>query len=105
MPRVAIYGDEITVSHDCTTLTTCEGKSGTVFADGKGVHCVTHKNASHLFSPPESSQSPCTNSHQTALAANGATVFADGKAFGRVGDSYACDSVIAANTNTVYADG
>ena len=105
MPRVAIFDDPVTVTHHCSTATTCEGKSGTVFADGKGVHCVTHKNASHLYTPSPGSTNACSISHSTALAANGATVFADGKAIGRVGDSYACESVIAPNTNTVYADG
>ena len=103
MPRVAKEGDPVTVNHSCSQETTAEGKSSTVFADGKGVHCVGHLNADH-----KEPRSKCSEAddHQTGLIiATTHTVWADGKIIGQVGDPYGCNSEVAPNTNTVYVNG
>ena len=75
-----------------------EAGSPDVFAEGVGVVRDGDVEQSHTI--------PGCSSHQTGLATFSPNVYANGKAIGRLNDTYSCGAKITSVTqSTVYANG
>lgn len=97
MPAVTRLGDMCS-GHGCWPPRPSTGGSPDVYADGVPVHRQGDGWAAHTCpSIPET--------HASALAAGSATVHANGKQLGRVGDPVACGSTVATGSGTVFAGG
>ena len=93
MPAVTRFQDA-DVAH-CSGMTR-EGKSSTVFVNGKGVSRQSDNNTAHLT--PEAT--PCPT-HVAAITTGSSKFFADGLGVGRVGDGISgCTSVAAGSPDT-----
>lgn len=95
MPAVSRKGD-IASGHGCFPPTPAIGASPDVYADGinalrKGDPVVPHGCGQ---CPP----------HGRSVSAGSGTVFVNGKAFARKGDSIGCGGSMSGASGTVYAD-
>jgi len=93
MPGIARITDVVTTNHLCTLNTTCLGASINTLAGGLGVHCSTHQTTSHTYCGVEdgdcgSSEGTDCVSHTPTLGIASPNVFVNGKAVGRIGDTY-----------------
>lgn len=96
MPKVARKGDSCT-GHGPWPPRASTGGSGDVYANGISVHREGDGWAVHC--------DPSNNCHGGALASGSATVFANGKELGRVGDPVNCGSNVASGSGDVFAGG
>ena len=101
MPGVTRDGDATTTGHGCDVTTTVTGPSTNVFCNGKGVERKTDPTAAHTI--PNSASPPVCVSHSgPVINAGSGTVFVNGKAIARIGDS--CDAgAITAGSSNVFA--
>lgn len=98
MPLVARGNslDVVAILHDGGLTTTLTG-SPDVFVGGDPIHRVDDYNTEHTVGD---------STHSTKLAVGSSTVFANGKAVGRIGDTYSCGAAILLPAQiTVYAGG
>lgn len=100
MPAVVRIGDSLSTGHVCVGSTTLGGANqGSVFANGILVAVVGAPTVAHPAPP----QPPCAP-HVAFLNAGSGTVFAEGKAVGRVGDS-ADAGAMTSGSPDVFAGG
>jgi len=100
MPAVVRIGDSLSTGHGCVGSTTLEGANqGSVFVNGILAAVVGAPTVSHPF-PPDP---PCAP-HVANLNAGSSTVFAEGIAVGRVGDS-ADAGAMTSGSPDVFAGG
>jgi uncharacterized Zn-binding protein involved in type VI secretion len=97
MPAVTRKGDACT-GHGCWPPRPSTGASPDVFVNGIAAHRQGDGWAAHTC--PTIPQT-----HASALAMGSASVFANGKPLGRIGDPVACGSAVAAGSATVFAGG
>ena len=101
MPAVTRDGDATTTGHGCDTTTTVTGPSTDVFCNSKGVERKGDPTAAHTI---ENSATPpvCVSHLGAVINAGSSTVFVNGKAIARIGDS--CDSgAITEGSGDVFA--
>ena len=98
MPAVTRIGDA-DVAH-CSGMTRAAG-SPNVFANSIAVSRQGDNNTSHLLPP---NVPPCP-AHSAPIASGSSTVFVNGKGIGRVGDSIAGCTSVAAGSSNVFAGG
>ena len=101
MPAVTRDGDTTTTGHGCHTTTTVTGPSTDVFCNSKGVERKGDPTAAHTI---ENSATPpvCVSHLGAVINAGSSTVFVNGKAIARIGDS--CDSgAITEGSGDVFA--
>ena len=98
MPAVARQGDLCT-GHPPFPPRPSSSGANTVFANGIPVHCQGDAWPVHV-----STAYPYP-AHPGSLKAGSSTVFAEGKAMGRVGDPIDCGSKVAAGSPNVFAGG
>lgn len=97
MAAVTRLGDACT-GHGCWPPRASTGASPNVYVNGIAVHRQGDAWAAHTCpSLPET--------HASVLAGGSATVFANGKPLGRIGDPVACGSSVAAGSANVFAGG
>ena len=101
MPAVTRDGDATTTGHGCDFTTTVTGPSTDVFCNTKGVERKTDPTAAHTI--PNGASPPVCVSHSGAVInAGSGTVFVNGKAIARIGDS--CDGgAITGGSSNVFA--
>ena len=101
MPGVTRDGDATTTGHGCNTTTTVTGPSTDVFCNGKGIEREADPTAAHTI--PNSASPPVCVPHSGAVInAGSGTVFVNGKAIARIGDS--CDGGnITGGSSDVFA--
>ena len=100
MPAVSRKGDSLSTGHICTGTTTLDtpGQS-TVFANSLLVARVGDPTVSHPFPPAP----PCAP-HVANVNAGSGTVFVEGSACARIGDS-ADSGAMTSGSGTVFAGG
>ena len=94
MPSIVRIGD-ICTGHGAFPPRVCDSGSSDVFINGigahrEGDHWVTHCN-------------PVPSCHDSVLAVGSSTVYVNGKALARIGDSVTCGSVCAEGSSNVFA--
>ena len=101
MPGVTRDGDATTTGHGCDATTTVTGPSTDVFCNSKGVERKDDPTAAHTI--PNGASPPVCVSHLGAVInAGSSTVFVNGKAIARIGDS--CDAgAITGGSGNVFA--
>ena len=101
MPGVTRDGDATTTGHGCDATTTVTGPSTNVFCNSLGVERKTDPTAAHTI--PNGASPPVCVSHSGAVInAGSSTVFVNGKAIARIGDS--CDGGnITGGSSNVFA--
>ena len=101
MPAVCRVGDSLSTGHICSSTTTIASPNtdGTVKANGISVIVVGAPTVAHPFPP----NPPCAP-HVANLNAGSSSVFINGKAVGRVGDSADAGSMTSGSPN-VFAGG
>ena len=99
MPAVCRVGDSLSTGHACTGTTTIASSNtdGTVKVNGINVIVVGAPTVSHPFPP-----SPPCAPHVANLNAGSSSVFIQGIAVGRVGDS-ADAGAMTSGSPSVYA--
>lgn len=97
MPAVTRKGDACT-GHGCWPARPSTGASPDVFVNGIAAHRQGDAWAAHTC--PSIPQT-----HASVLGMGSASVFANGKPLGRVGDPVACGSSVAAGSANVFAGG
>ncbi|CAE6923334.1 conserved protein of unknown function [Pseudomonas marincola] len=97
MPAVTRKGDACT-GHGCWPPRPSTGASPDVFVNGIAAHRQGDGWAAHTC--PTIPQT-----HASTLAMGSASVFANGKPLGRIGDPVACGSAVAAGSANVFAGG
>ena len=101
MPAVTRDGDATTTGHGCDFTTTVTGPSTDVFCNTKGVERKTDPTAAHTI-PNGASPPVCVPHSGAVINAGSGTVFVNGKAIARVGDS--CDAgAIFNGSSNVFA--
>ena len=98
MPAVTRIGDA-DVTH-CSGMTRAQGSTN-VFVNNIRVSRQGDNNTSHLLPP---NVPPCP-AHSAPIASGSSTVFVNGKGIGRVGDSIAGCTSVAAGSSNVFAGG
>ena len=95
MPAVSRQGDSLSTGHICVGTTTLDtpGQS-TVRANSILIARVGDPTVSHPFPP----NPPCAN-HTAAVNAGSSTVFVEGKALARIGDSADAGSMTSGSSN------
>ena len=100
MPAVARFGDVTSTGHGCSATTTLAGPSTNVFCNTRGVERKGDPAAAHTI--PNSATPPVCVSHSAVINAGSSTVFVNGKAIARIGDS--CDAgAITGGSSNVFA--
>jgi len=100
MPKVSRKGDSLSTGHACASTTTIASSNtdGTVHAEGIDIIVVGAPTVSHPFPP----NPPCAP-HVANLNAGSPTVFVNGIAIGRIGDS-ADAGAMTSGASTVFAN-
>ena len=96
MPAVTRLGDKCT-GHGCHPPRANRSASTDVFTNSKGVH--RKGDGWHVHVCPPDIYAP----HGSVLASGSATVFANGKAVGRINDPVACGSMVRQGSGNVFA--
>ena len=100
MPGVARENDTASTGHGCDTTTTVVIPSTNVFCNTRGVERKTDPTAAHTI--PNSASPPVCVPHSSVINAGSGTVFVNGKAIARIGDS--CDGgAITGGSSDVFA--
>ena len=97
MPGVCRKDDTATTGHGCDTTTTVVGPSTNVFCNTKGVERKTDPTAAHTI--PNSASPPVCVPHSSVINAGSGTVFVNGKAIARIGDSCDGGNITGGSTN------
>jgi len=97
MPGVTRDGDATTTGHGCDATTTVTGPSTNVFCNTKGVERKTDPTAAHTI--PNSASPPVCVPHSSVINAGSGTVFVNGKAIARIGDSCDGGNITGGSTN------
>jgi uncharacterized Zn-binding protein involved in type VI secretion len=96
MPGVVRLGD-ICTGHGCWPPRANSSASNNVFANSRGAHRVGDSWAAHTCPDiPET--------HGSTQATGSPTVFVNGRAWARIGDSIACGSSNATGSDNVFAN-
>ena len=100
MPAVCRVGDSLSTGHACTGTTTIASSNtdGTVHAECIDIIVVGAPTVSHPFPPV-----PICAPHVANLNAGSPTVFVNGIAIGRIGDS-ADAGAMTSGASTVFAN-
>ncbi len=100
MPAVNRVGDSLSTGHACTSTTTIASSNtdGTVHAESIDIIVVGAPTVAH----PNPPNPPCPN-HVANLNAGSPTVFVNGIAIGRIGDS-ADAGAMTSGASTVFAN-
>ena len=100
MPAVVRIGDTLSTGHDCVGTTTLADSNTdhTVFANGIAIAVVGAPTVSHPIG------APLCPPHVAQLNAGSSTVFINGIAVGRIGDSADSGAMISGSTD-VFAGG
>jgi uncharacterized Zn-binding protein involved in type VI secretion len=96
MPAVTRQGDSCT-GHDACPPRSSTGGSPDVLVNGIPAHRQGDSWGAHGC--------PVHPSHGSVLASGSSTVFANGKAIGRIGDPVACGGSAASGSPNVFAGG
>ena len=100
MPGVTRKDDVTTTGHGCSATTTVVGPSGDVFCNTRGVERKGDPAAPHTI--PNGASPPVCVPHSSVINAGSGTVFVNGKAIARIGDS--CDGgAITGGSSNVFA--
>jgi len=100
MPGVTRKDDVTTTGHGCSATTTVVGPSGDVFCNTRGVERKGDPAAPHTI--PNGASPPVCVPHSSVINAGSGTVFVNGKAIARIGDS--CDAgAITGGSSNVFA--
>ncbi len=96
MPAVCRVGDSLSTGHICSSTTTIASSAtdGTVHANGIDIIVVGAPTVSHPFPPAP----PCVP-HVANLNAGSSSVFINGIAVGRIGDSADAGSMTSGSSN------
>ena len=97
MPAVTRFGDSSTTGHGCSGTTTVVGPSENVFVNSRGVERKGDPAAPHTI--PNSATPPVCVSHSAVINAGSSTVFVNGKAIARIGDSCDAGAIVAGSSN------
>jgi len=97
MPGVTRKDDVTTTGHGCSATTTVVGPSTNVFCNSKGVERKGDPAAAHTI--PNSATPPVCVSHSAVINAGSGTVFVNGKAIARIGDSCDAGAIVAGSSN------
>jgi uncharacterized Zn-binding protein involved in type VI secretion len=100
MPAVVRIGDSLSTGHTCAATTTLGGANqSSVYANGILVAVVGAPTVSHPFPP-----APACAPHVAYLNVGSTTVYVEGLALGRIGDS-ADAGAMTSGSPTVFAGG
>lgn len=99
MPAVVRLGDTCT-GHDCFPPRECISGSDNVFANNLPAHRVNDTWSVHTCTHPGVPH----GQHDSIQATGSNTVFVNGRAWARVGDSVACGSSNATGSPNVFAN-
>ncbi len=102
MPAVVRVGDSLSTGHACsstTTIASSNQSTNNVYANGILIDVVGAPTVAHPFPP----QPPCAP-HVANLNAGSSTVFINGIAVGRIGDSADAGAMTSGSSN-VFAGG
>ena len=100
MPKISRKGDSLTTGHICVATTTLDTPTQSkVFATGELIARITDKTVPHPFPP----NPPCAN-HVAQVNAGSSTVFVEGLALARIGDSADAGAMTTGSDN-VFAGG
>jgi len=95
MPAVSRQGDSLSTGHLCSSTTTLTTPTqSTVRANGILIARKTDSTVPHPFPP----QPPCAN-HTAVVNAGSSTVFVEGKALARIGDSADAGAMTSGSSN------
>ena len=95
MPAVSRKGDSLSTGHICVGTTTLDTPAqSSVFNDNKLMARKTDKTVPHPFPP----NPPCAN-HTAVVNAGSSTVFVEGKALARIGDSADAGAMTSGSSN------
>ena len=95
MPGVSRRGDSLSTGHICSSTTTLTTPAqSTVKANGILIARKTDSTVPHPFPP----QPPCAN-HTAVVNAGSSTVFVEGKALARIGDSADAGAMTSGSSN------
>ena len=101
MPGVCRKDDTATTGHGCDITTTVVRPSEDVFCNTRGVERKTDPTAAHTI-PNGASPPVCVPHSGAVINAGSGTVFVNGKAIARIGDS--CDGgAITGGSSNVFA--
>ena len=102
MPAICRIGDDLSTGHACASTTTIESSNQTtlnVYANEILIDVVGAPTVSHAYPP-----APICPPHVANLNAGSSTVFINGIAVGRIGDSADSGAMTSGSTN-VFAGG
>ena len=95
MPAVCRKGDSLSTGHICSSTTTLDTpKQTSVFNDNKLLARKTDKTVPHPFPP----NPPCAN-HTAQVNVGSDTVFVEGLALARIGDSADAGAMTSGSSN------
>ena len=95
MPAACRKGDSLTTGHICSSTTTLTTPAqSTVFANSLLMARITDKTVPHPFPP----QPPCAE-HEAQVNAGSSTVFVEGLALARIGDSADAGAMTSGSSN------
>ena len=95
MPAVCRKGDSLSTGHICVSTTTLDTPSqGTCFTNSILMARVSDKTVPHPFPP----NPPCAN-HVANVNAGSSTVFVEGLALARIGDSADAGAMTSGSSN------
>ena len=97
MPAVTRFGDASSTGHGCSATTTVAGPSTNVFCNTKGVELKGDPTAGHTI--PNGASPPVCIPHAAVINAGSGTVFVNGKAIARIGDSCDAGAIVAGSSN------
>ena len=97
MPGVTRKDDVTTTGHGCSATTTVVGPSEDVFCNTRGVERKGDPAAPHTI--PNGASPPVCVPHSSVINAGSGTVFVNGKAIARIGDSCDAGAIVAGSSN------
>ena len=97
MPGVTRKDDVTTTGHGCSATTTVVGPSTNVFCNTRGVERKGDPAAAHTI--PNSATPPVCVPHSSVINSGSGTVFVNGKAIARIGDSCDAGAIVAGSSN------
>ena len=97
MPGVTRKDDVTTTGHGCSATTTVVGPSENVFVNSRGVERKGDPAAPHTI--PNGASPPVCVPHSSVINSGSGTVFVNGKAIARIGDSCDAGAIVAGSSN------
>jgi uncharacterized Zn-binding protein involved in type VI secretion len=106
MPAVARIGDTITTGHGCDSTSQIKQGSSNVFANGRGITRVGDSDTHNIPTPTVvvgEDGNPVTIlvclPHTVTVGSGSSSVFVNGRAIARVGDSFSGESITTGSPN------